>query len=134
MIRYILYRIFNILLVRYACKWIQTRDSIQERCEILTTFQWSGPDHWDVGLRRTNFKSPFSHLFKYFTPTVTYLNLSCSQTSNGLVRQGWELLYYSHGEMEQVVTSSQGEVAFVTEFNGKKCLLKVSHRSRNKPG
>ncbi|CAB4024373.1 Hypothetical predicted protein, partial [Paramuricea clavata] len=45
-------------------------------------------------------------------------------TSNGLVRQGWELLYYSHGEMEKVVTSSQGEVAFVTKFNGKKCLLK----------
>ena len=59
--------------------------------------------------------------------SVTYLNLSCSQTSNGLVRLGWELLYYSHGEMEKVVTSSQGEVAFVTEFNGKKCLLKVSH-------
>jgi hypothetical protein len=30
MIRYILYWIFNTLLVRYACEWIQTRDSIEE--------------------------------------------------------------------------------------------------------
>jgi hypothetical protein len=30
MIRYILYWIFNTLLVCYACKWIQTRGSIQE--------------------------------------------------------------------------------------------------------
>ena len=27
--------------------------------------------------------------------------------------------------MEKVTTSSQTEVSFLTEFNGKKCLLKV---------
>jgi hypothetical protein len=54
MIRYILYWIFNTLLVRYACKWIQTRDSIQESSkDAKYVFQRSGPDHWNVSLRRT---------------------------------------------------------------------------------
>ena len=44
--------------------------------------------------------------------------------SNGLVKQGWELSYYSHGEIEKLMTSSDGEAAFVTAFNGEKCLLK----------
>ena len=54
------------------------------------------------------------------------------QASNGLVKQGWELTYYSHGEMEKAMSSSQGEVALVTEFNGEKCLLKVSYWCQSK--
>jgi hypothetical protein len=30
------------------------------RCEIFITFQWSGPDHWNVGLRRTLRRTDFT--------------------------------------------------------------------------
>jgi hypothetical protein len=68
MIRYILYWIFNTLLVRYACKWIQTRDSIQESSERAKyTFQWfpmvGSRDNWNAGMRRTEFTASLTEMY-----------------------------------------------------------------------
>jgi hypothetical protein len=56
---------FNTLLVCYACKWIDWRFNSRkfERFEILITFQWSGLDHWNVGLRRTYVQNGLYSIF-----------------------------------------------------------------------
>ena len=37
-----------------------------KKVRILVTFQWSGPDHWNVGLRRTYAKNGLYMVFNIY--------------------------------------------------------------------
>jgi hypothetical protein len=63
------------------------------RCEILTTFQWSGPNHWNVGLRRTYAQNGLYITFKVWCLDfcLNYYCFNCLHEMENIEKDVWEL-------------------------------------------